>query len=138
MGSEEETKSPPSRIPEKTRKPKKWGYSSASVPGAGKSLEAWSTYQKSLAAIWESLTGVSEGLMASHAAATAKGEDLQGQGNDQLGCHLQDLTDRIDELSRFTTSVRELIGRAEQTGRSDFSQAAMRRLQQQRRRRKTK
>lgn len=123
-------KSPFAKGQKEAQTPVSWGHTSASNGGTEQNLKTWTEYQETLAQIWDGLTGVSEELMVSHARAASDGESLLRQGSGQLGSHLRELADRIDELNRFTTIVRELIEKTEQSGKSDFSRGAVRHLLQ--------
>ncbi len=90
-------------------------------------MKVWIRYRKSLTKAWEGLTAVSEEFLFIHDNAKTIGDELLRDGSGQLGSHLQELAERIDELNRFTAALRDLVDRAERRGASDFSRDAVKR-----------
>lgn len=88
-------------------------------------MKGWAKYRQSLEDVWEDLTEVAEKLQAMEYESRSNGSDLLHDGSGQLGSHLQELAERIEELSRFTGVLRDLVDRAERRGISEFTREAV-------------
>ena len=88
-------------------------------------MKGWVRYRKSLSRVWQGLTEVSVALQAMQDETRADVDALLDEDFGHIGSHLQDLEERLEELSSFVIALRDLVDRAEQRGISGFDREAV-------------